>query len=121
MIINRIVVTAGRTFNHPHEQFSNLRPTVQLDATLTDGEDAGKAARELQQKAEGLVEDHKQGLLRSIEELYQLSERQAEVRGLERELRRAQDRLEEIRKQNPTLALAQGQPEAESPNDVPFQ
>lgn len=105
MKINTIQVTAGRTFNHPHEQYSNLRPEVTMTATLEDGEDAGKATRELQAKAEQIVEDHKRGLLTSIEELYQLTERQAEMRGLQQELERAQKRLEAIRSENPTLQL----------------
>lgn len=79
-----------------------------MSATLAEGDDATKAAQELQARAEQLVEDHKQGLIRSIEELYQLTTKQAEMRGLERELKRAQDRLEEIRKEHPTLQLASG-------------
>jgi hypothetical protein len=105
MNITTIKVTAGRTFNHPHEQYSNLRPEVTMEATLTDGEDAQVAAKQLQGQAEQLVEDHKQNLLRSIEELYQLSERQAEMRGLQKQLTQAQDRLTEIRKEHPELNL----------------
>lgn len=105
MKINTIQVTAGRTFNHPHEQYSNLRPEVTMTATLDDGEDPARATRELQAKAEQIVEDHKAGLLKSIEELYQLTERQAEMRGLQQELERAQRRLETIRSENPTLQL----------------
>lgn len=108
MKINTISVTAGRTFHHPHEDYSNLRPSVTMTATLEDGEDATKSARELQARAEQLVEDHKQGLLRSIEELYQLSTRQAEMRGLQKQLEIAQQRLDEIRKENPTLQLEAG-------------
>ena len=108
MTITNIQVTAARTFNHPHEQYSNLRPEVTIAATIGADDDPVKAVKELQQRAEGLVEDHKQSMLRSIEELYQLSERQAEVRGLERELVRAQARLEEIRRDNSALALPAG-------------
>lgn len=103
MKINTIQVTAGRTFSHPHEQYSNLRPEVTMTATIEDGEDATKAAQELQARAEQIVEDHKQGLLRAIEDLYQLTTRQAEMRGLQNELKRAQDRLGEIRKEHPQL------------------
>lgn len=109
MKINTITVSAGRTFNHPHEQYSNLRPEVVLHATLAEGEDAAAAAKALQAQAEGLVEDHKQAMLRSIEELYQLSERQAELRGLQRELERAQLRMAEIRKEHPELQLTNGE------------
>jgi len=108
MNINRIVVTAGRTFNHPHEQYSNLRPSVVLEATLIEGEDPVAAARELQRKAEGIVEDHKQSLLRSIEELHAMTQLQEEVRGLEQTLGRAQDRLKGIRQEHPQLALNDG-------------
>ena len=38
MQISRIVVTAGRTFNHPYEDCSTLRPQVTLEAILADGE-----------------------------------------------------------------------------------
>lgn len=103
MNVTRIVVSAGRTFNHPHEQYSNLRPEVTLEASLEDGEDPADAVKGLQARAEGLVEDHKRSMLRSIEELYQLSERQAEMRGLQRELERAQGRLDELRKTHPEL------------------
>jgi hypothetical protein len=105
MKINTITVTAGRTFNHPHEQYSNLRPEVTMTATLDEGEDPSTATKELQSRAEGLVEDHKQGLLKSIEELYQLTERQAEMRGLQEQLTRTQARLNDIRKEHPTLQL----------------
>lgn len=116
MKITQITVTAGRTFNHPHEQYSNLRPEVVLTASLDEGEDPGAAARELQAKAEGMVEDHKQGLLRSIEELHQLTERQSEVRGLQKQLTSAQDRIEQLRKQYPELQLSAGR-DAEVPED----
>lgn len=105
MTVEKIQVTAARTFNHPHESFSRLRPSVLLMATVGPEEDVNQAVKKLQQQAEGLVEDHKQGLLKSLEELWQLTERQAEVRGLEQSLKRAQSRLEEIRAENPGLAL----------------
>ena len=105
MTIKEITVTAGRTFNHPHEQYSNLRPSVTMVASLGESEDAAKAAQDLQARAEQLVEDHKQSLLNSIEELYQLTTRQAEMRGLQKELMRAQDRLAEIRKEHPQLQV----------------
>ena len=40
MKITNIVVRAGRTFNHPHESYSNLKPEVELTATLDEGDDA---------------------------------------------------------------------------------
>jgi len=104
--ITEIIVNAGRTFNHPYESFSNLRPSVTLKATLVDGEDAIAAAKDLQAKAEELVEDHKRNLLEQLEELYQLTQRQQEMASLEAGLRKAQNRIDEIRKENPQLALS---------------
>ena len=103
MKIKTISVSAGRTFNHPHEHHSNLRPEVILTAEILDSEDAVACARQLQMQAEGLVDDHTQAILRSLEELYKLTERQAEMQGLKRELERAQLRLEAIRKDHPEI------------------
>lgn len=108
MTITNITVTAGRTFNHPHEEFSNLRPEVTLHATLDEGDDRPSCIERLQNMAEGLVEDHKQKLLKSLEELHQLTERQAEMRGLQREMERAQTLLNELRQKHPELALTNG-------------
>lgn len=108
MTIKQITVTAGRTFNHPHESYSNLRPSVTMVAELAEGEDPKEATKALQREAEGLVEDHKQSLLKSLEELYQLTERQSEVRGLQHEMKKAQDRLSAIRTEYPELALTNG-------------
>jgi hypothetical protein len=105
MKITEITITAARTFNHPHEQYSNLRPEVTLKASVDEGEDAAAAVKLLQNQAEGIVEDHKQAMLRSLHELHDLTERQAEVRGLQKELECAQSRLKEIRSEHPQLAL----------------
>lgn len=105
MKVTSITVKAGRTFNHPHEQYSNLKPEVELTATLDDGDDAATCTKALQAQAEGMVEDHKQGLLRSINELYQMTQQAAELRGLQRTLTDAQNRMNEIRSENPGLAL----------------
>ena len=58
--ITEITVSAGRTFNHPHESFSNLKPHVALKVEVLPGEDAGEVAKALQAQAEGLVEDLKE-------------------------------------------------------------
>lgn len=105
MNITEITVSAGRTFGHPYEQFSNLKPQVTLKATLAVGEDPIEAARTLQAKAECLVEDHKQNMLKSISELHRLGEVQSEVAGLERTLRNAQERLSQIRNEHPQLLI----------------
>jgi predicted small secreted protein len=108
-------------FNHNNNMWEFMSPRLLIaflllalpflatcPAALADGEDVAAATKKLQAQAEGLVEDHKQGMLKSIEELYQLSERQAEIRGLQQQLERAQQRLTEIRKEHPALEQIEG-------------
>lgn len=103
MKITQITVNAGRTFNHPYESYSNLRPSVSLTATIQPGDDATACIKQLQADAEQLVEDHKNHLLASIEQLQQMSERQAQVARLSTTIARAQRELDEIRDQYPEL------------------
>ncbi len=103
MKIVEVNVSAGRTFNHPHESYSNLRPSVNFKATLEEGDDPISVTKDLQRQAEQLVEDHKQNMLKSLEDLYDLTERQREMTTLEQQLGRAQSRLDEIRKTYPKL------------------
>jgi hypothetical protein len=103
MQVTEIVVSAGRTFNHPYEQYSNLRPQVTMKAALHDGDDPGVATQALQAKAEKLVEDHKNSLLKQLEELYHLSRAKQEMADLEQRLRTSQTRLNELRENNPQL------------------
>ena len=119
MKITEIVVSAGRTFNHPHEEYSNLKPQVTLKAAVDEGEDPVTATKELQARAEGLVEDHKNGLLKSIEELWQMSQAQSRLVGLGRQLREAQREMDSLRQRWPELKqlqLASGEPAQESTN-----
>lgn len=97
MKVTEIVVSAGRTFNHPYESYSNLKPGLTLKATLEDGEDATEAIKTLQAKAESLVEDHKRHLLNSLEEIHDLQNKQREAADLERTIQRAQSSLDRLR------------------------
>ena len=79
--ITEITVSAGRTFNHPHESFSNLKPDVAWKVEVLPGEDAGEVAKALEAQVQGLVEDLKQSMLKSLEELYHLSKCSGADRG----------------------------------------
>ena len=118
MEITEVTVSAGRTFNHPYETYSNLRPNVTIKANLAPGEDAQKAINDLQALAEKSVEDHKQGLLRSLEELHNLTERQREMTTLADQLRRNQLRIERIRKEFLQLATSTILPFTESEREL---
>lgn len=99
MEITQIKVSAGRTFNHPFEQYSNLRCDVHLDAKLSDGEDPKAATQMLQAQAEELCEGHKQDLLKQIHNLEQLTRANAEISQLEDRIAQAQSRVTKLRQE----------------------
>jgi hypothetical protein len=105
MQITEIVVNAGRTFNHPYESYSNLRPSVTLKATIAEGEDPDATTKQLQAKAESLVEDHKRNMLQSLEELHHLEQAQAEMINLEKHFTDTQERIKELREKHPRLQI----------------
>lgn len=100
-----ITVSAGRTFNHPYESYSNMRPMVTMKAEVLDGEDLLEVTKALQAQAEGLVEDHKRHMLRSIEELHDMSVKQARIAGLRSTIERAQRELDDARKALPATDI----------------
>ncbi len=97
MQVKAIKVSAGRTFNHPYESYSNLRCDVHLDATLDEGEDAHASVRALQNQAEELAEDHKQTLLKQLHSLEKLSRTKEEIGDLEDRIGKANARLLQLR------------------------
>lgn len=101
--VREITVSAGRTFNHPYESYSNLKPYVSIKATLDEGDDYFEVAKQLQAQVEGLVEDHKNHMLNSLRELNEITEKQAEVRRLSASIESAQRRLDSIRESSPGL------------------
>ena len=111
MKVTQITVRAGRTFNHPHEQYSNLRPEIELVATLDAAEDVVAVAKQLQIQAEQLAEDQKQNMLKAIEAQYELGEARTRMVGLARQLKAAQTELDAVRQQWPevgAVALEEG-------------
>jgi small-conductance mechanosensitive channel len=106
MQIKEITVDAGRTFNHPYEQYSNLRPSVRLVATIDSEEDPVAATKALQAQAERLVEDHKTALLPSLENIAELDRAAQTIAQLDRQISEAQGRLDRARKY---VAERQGQ------------
>lgn len=116
MTVTEITITSGRTFNHPHEQYSNLRPSVTLKASLAEGDDPDAAIKALQAKAERLVEDHKTLLLESLDRIWEQDQIDGQIADLERQLTSAQGRLESLRNQRSLLPAAN----AETENGSPF-
>lgn len=67
MKITEIQASCGVTFSHPHESFSNFRPSITLKATISEGEDPMLEALSLELKALVLVEGQKRHILSSIQ------------------------------------------------------
>lgn len=113
MKITEITVSAGRTFNHPYEDYSNLRPQVTMKATIEEGDDPTEQTKALQAMAEKSVEDHKQALLDSLHKLHYLTESQREITSLGEQMARSQARIDALRKEFPQLSLPGVQTEDE--------
>jgi hypothetical protein len=100
MKVTTITVDAGRTFNHPYESYSNLRPSVTMTASLDEGDNPDECAKALQARAEELIENHKQHLLSSLERLHELSIIERETNSLEQNIRTNQNRLTHLRERS---------------------
>lgn len=64
--ITKVTVSASTGFNHPHEQYANFKPFVSLEAELAEGDDYYRVVKELQDRAETLVQSHKESILEDI-------------------------------------------------------
>lgn len=104
MKITQITVSAGRTFNHPYESYANFRPEVTMTATLPDGADADQAVRDLQAKAETLVEQHKRNLLQNVNDLHESAQIDSELANMEQTLKNAQERMEALKHRRQELS-----------------
>lgn len=127
MQVTEIIVSAGRKFNHPYEDYSNLSPGITLKAKLVDGEDWEVAAKALQAEAERAIEDHKRVLLESIEKIEQMTRHQQRVADLAKKIREANEELDNVRREHPDLpsvaalphesqSQSQATPESEDPD-----
>jgi GTP1/Obg family GTP-binding protein len=105
MKATKITVSAGRTFNHPFEQYANFRAHAEIEYNLEDNEDPIKAIKYAQSQVEELAEDHKRNLLKSVEELETMRRDAAEIKGLQKQISETQRRLDEIRSAHPQLNL----------------
>lgn len=101
--IVEVTVAAGRKFNHPYEDFSNLSPHLSIRAEIQEGEDPKAVIKELQAEAESLVEDHKQHILASLKQLHLMAQYERKVACLEDSIKRAQADLEKLREQQAIL------------------
>ncbi len=69
--VTQVSVMAARTFNHPHEAYSNFRPSVTMTAELLQGQKAEEVLYDLQQAAERIIENHKQRILLECKDTFE--------------------------------------------------
>lgn len=120
MQFKSIKVSAGRTVPHPIESYSNLRIGLVLAAEITEDEDVDAATRQLQAKAEGLVDDHAETLTKTISERYHTRRKMEELASLERDVATAQARLEYARQNAHVSSVPQIPAEIMEDKDRPF-
>lgn len=93
MEYTEITVSSGRTFNHPFEDYSNLRPSVSITAKLDPEVELETQVKQLQEKCEVLVEDHKAMLLGNLQELENARRVQQQMERCQAEIKRMQDQI----------------------------
>ena len=93
-----ITITAGRTFNHPYESYSNLRFDITVKAELEEGENHIEAIQAMQHEAETRAEEHKAALLKDIHLLEEQGRVSAKMSDIERRIKQANEELERMKK-----------------------
>lgn len=114
MQIKEIKVGAGRTINHPVEDYANLRPSVAIAATLEPNDDVAACTKRLQLQAEQLVEDHARNLRDAIVQQARLGKVQEQLSRISDQIKQAEaerDRLgreyQQMNKAHPILAAGE--------------
>jgi hypothetical protein len=103
MKITEITVHAGRTFNHPYEQYANFKPGLSLRATITsEDEDVEQATKALQTIAERMAEGQKQQILADLHHLERQARISSSIASTERQIERLQQELATL-KQTPQI------------------
>lgn len=103
MQVTEITVTAARTFNHPFEGYSNLKPGVVLKATLAEGDNVDDCVHKLQAQAEGLVETHKQLMIEELQRRDDVQRATEQAAQLKQNIENAQRQLEALRSKHGDL------------------
>ncbi|MEM1149044.1 MAG: hypothetical protein AAGI03_00595 [Pseudomonadota bacterium] len=122
MQITQITVQAGRVVNHPTESYANLRPNLEITADISPDDDADQCIKDLQAKAEQMVEDHKNRLQQSLIDIQARERREREITSLETDLRLKQSRLDHLRENPEASGDLFSQVEAYDPegDEIPF-
>lgn len=93
MKIKNIKVTAGRTFPHPLENFSNIKFELSISAEIEESENFEKALDILRVEAETLAEAHKRELIEDHKKLEALKEQRRDVERLQENIDQNQEAI----------------------------
>lgn len=111
MKIHTIHVTAGRGFNHPHEQYANFKFDLQLHAVLDPTiDDPALCLIELQNQAERAAEAHKKRILDDVKRLSLIQEGERTLAALRRKKKDQQDVEPQIAECEAALAKLMSEP-----------
>lgn len=102
--ITKVTVSASSGFNHPHEQFSNFKPFVSLEAELNEGDDYYQVAKELQARAETLVQSHKEEILEDLERIERIEQAKRDLEFAKQQHQRYQDNADVVAQREKDLA-----------------
>jgi len=102
--ITKVTVSASSSFNHPHEQYANFKPFVSLEAELAEGDDHYRVVKELQDRAETLVQSQKESILADIALDLKIKKVRSDLAYARREQNQSLDRTVDIGQMEKQLA-----------------
>jgi len=98
MKIVEVTVHAGRTFNHPYENYANFKPGISLRATVGEGEDTEQIIKTLQSQAEQMAESQKQQILADLYQLEKQARMDSSIAATRRQIEKLKKELETLEK-----------------------
>lgn len=72
MKIKEISAHCSTSFNHPYEQYANYKPGVSLVASIEEGDDVDACIRDLQDKAQTMVDLDKASILAELQDQHRI-------------------------------------------------
>jgi hypothetical protein len=119
MKVTNVTVWAGRTFNHPYENYSNFKPSISISADIAADGDYEKALEQLQTEAEQMMERHKERMLSDLERLRKIEFNTSRAERLHETIKQAEKELAVLKKDD-VDALPAPEEEDDPGDDVPY-
>jgi hypothetical protein len=91
--VTEITVSAGTSFNHPFESYSNFKPAVTIKVAVASDEDPKPIIERYQQRAHDLVLAEKSRILRALEQEHYREEAEQTLARAELQLKGARQNI----------------------------